>query len=136
LEFDESYNPFWHVNLANHSTLKKTQNASVQMCRSTQKEINSIAILLIGGCCLTIFPDDSGGNPMSSNYQLPDTPGSPGVYIAHAVYGFFLNGGRRCWVVDIGSKEPHDKPLTAALDVFAAINDIAILAAPRLYQRC
>ena len=47
-------------------------------------------------------------------------------YLAHAVYGFFNNGGRRCyvaWVADLdGVKD--------VLDEFAAIDEISIVAAP------
>lgn len=49
--------------------------------------------------------------------------------LAHAVYGFFLNGGRRCWVVDMGIDDASSH-LDAALDVLATIDEIAILAAP------
>ena len=49
--------------------------------------------------------------------------------LAHAVYGFFLNGGRRCWVVDMGVDETAVQ-LEAALDVLATIDEIAIVAAP------
>ncbi|MCB8979398.1 MAG: phage tail sheath family protein [Ardenticatenaceae bacterium] len=49
--------------------------------------------------------------------------------LAHAVYGFFLNGGHRCWVVDMGVAETAVQ-LEAALDVLATIDEIAIVAAP------
>jgi len=48
--------------------------------------------------------------------------------LAHAVYGFFLNGGARCWVAGVNSDEPIDK--MQAIDAFAAIDEIAIVAAP------
>ena len=51
------------------------------------------------------------------------------TYLAHAVHGFFLNGGRRCWVVDMGVEETAVQ-LEAALDKLATIDEIAILAAP------
>lgn len=51
--------------------------------------------------------------------------------LAHAVYGFFLNGGSRCWVVDMGNTKAAPQ-LEAALNVLAAIDEIAILAAPGL----
>lgn len=47
-------------------------------------------------------------------------------YLAHAVYGFFANGGSRChvsWVADEGG-------LDAALLAFEAIEEIALVAAP------
>lgn len=46
--------------------------------------------------------------------------------LAHAVYGFFDNGGTRCYVVRI----IDDLGLEAALTAFGAIDEIAIVAAP------
>lgn len=47
-------------------------------------------------------------------------------HLAHAVYGFFNNGGSRCHVVRIVSAADLDD----ALKAFAAIDEIAIVAAP------
>jgi phage tail sheath protein FI len=46
--------------------------------------------------------------------------------LAHAVYGFFNNGGSRCFVVRITS----DADLGQALRAFAAIDEIALVAMP------
>jgi hypothetical protein len=46
--------------------------------------------------------------------------------LAHAVYGFFSNGGTRCYVVRVAS----ETELRKALDAFAAIDEIAIVAIP------
>ena len=46
--------------------------------------------------------------------------------LAHAVYGFFNNGGTRCYVVRIAS----EVDLSSALSAFAAIDEIAIVAIP------
>ncbi len=46
--------------------------------------------------------------------------------LVHAVYGFFNNGGSRCFVVRITSATDLD----AALSAFAAIDEIALVAAP------
>ena len=46
--------------------------------------------------------------------------------LAHAVYGFFRNGGTRCYVVQIDSEDNID----SALNEFEAIDEIAIVAAP------
>ena len=70
-------------------------------------------------------------------FSAPADPATPDpnwqedewTHLAHAVYGFFLNGGRRCWVVDMGNDDTAVQ-LEAALDVLAAIDEIAILAAP------
>jgi uncharacterized protein len=46
--------------------------------------------------------------------------------LAHAVYGFFDNGGTRCYVVRIADVGGID----AALSAFAAVDEIALVAAP------
>ncbi|MBD2503811.1 phage tail sheath family protein [Anabaena azotica] len=46
--------------------------------------------------------------------------------LAHAVYGFFLNGGTRCYVIRIDKAAS----LPAALNKFAGIDEIAIVAVP------
>jgi phage tail sheath protein FI len=48
-------------------------------------------------------------------------------YLAHAVYGFFNNGGTRCWVTRID--EPGDD-LERALQQLESIDEIAVVAAP------
>jgi phage tail sheath protein FI len=63
--------------------------------------------------------------------------------LAHAVYGFFNNGGSRCWVTRVAAPEPSgDHPdlpdidavapdsITAALGTFKPIDEIAIVAVP------
>lgn len=57
--------------------------------------------------------------------------GSPSVdagylQLAHAVYGFFNNGGSRCYVARITAESDLD----AVLNSFAAIDEIAIVCAP------
>ncbi|RDE52134.1 MAG: phage tail sheath family protein [Candidatus Accumulibacter meliphilus] len=49
-------------------------------------------------------------------------------HLAHAVYGFFNNGGSRCYVVRILAAADLDN----ALKAFAAIDEIALVAAPGL----
>jgi len=48
-------------------------------------------------------------------------------YLAHAVYGFFNNGGTRCWVTRIGAAGDD---LERPLQQFESIDEIAIVAAP------
>jgi phage tail sheath protein FI len=48
--------------------------------------------------------------------------------LAHAVFGFFNNGGSRCYVTRIDDKTQLD----AALATFAAIDEIALVSAPGL----
>lgn len=52
--------------------------------------------------------------------------------LAHAVFGFFLNGGTRCWVVRVAPPESGDADLTNALLALEPIDEIAIIAAPGL----
>lgn len=47
-------------------------------------------------------------------------------YLAHAVYGFFNNGGTRCWIVRVTSADDVD----VALERLGEIDEIAIVAAP------
>jgi phage tail sheath protein FI len=48
--------------------------------------------------------------------------------LSHAVYGFFNNGGTRCFVVRISGTEQLD----AALDALDAVDEVALVAAPGL----
>src|SRR5581483_7022121 len=48
-------------------------------------------------------------------------------YLAQAVFGFFNNGGTRCWVIRIGTGA---NDLTTALTRLEAIDEVAIVAAP------
>ncbi|MBI5656242.1 MAG: phage tail sheath family protein [Geobacter sp.] len=47
-------------------------------------------------------------------------------YLAHAVYGFFNNGGTRCWVTRVTTVDDVDN----AVEQFKDIDEIAVLAAP------
>jgi phage tail sheath protein FI len=49
--------------------------------------------------------------------------------LSHAVYGFFLNGGRRCYVVNVGKGQPITGT-RAGLEVLETIDEVAIVAAP------
>jgi hypothetical protein len=51
--------------------------------------------------------------------QNPENgPFIEGAYLAHAVYGYFLNGGSLCWVVRVGA-EKGAPPARAALPAAA-----------------
>ncbi|MBE9011691.1 phage tail sheath family protein [Pseudanabaenaceae cyanobacterium LEGE 13415] len=50
--------------------------------------------------------------------------------LAHAVFGFFRNGGTLCYVVRVESNAQVD----TALEAFAAIDEIAIVAAPGITE--
>lgn len=51
--------------------------------------------------------------------------------LAHAVYGFFRNGGTRCYVVWVSGQDL----VTKALEKFEAIDEIAIVAAPGITDK-
>ncbi len=40
-------------------------------------------------------------------------PFMEGAYLAHAVYGFFQNGGTLCWVVRVGAEDGGERPRAA-----------------------
>jgi Bacteriophage tail sheath protein len=52
-------------------------------------------------------------------YGDPVTPDNgpfmEGAYLAHSVYGYFMNGGSLCWVVRVGSEENGNSAARAAL---------------------
>lgn len=60
------------------------------------------------------------------------TEGAGSTDLSHAVYGFFLNGGRRCFVVNIGD----DPGLTGSgsrrrgVQLLEPVDEVAIVAAP------
>lgn len=58
--------------------------------------------------------------------------------LAHAVYGFFRNGGSRCYVVRVNRSFQNfsdSAQITNALENFAAIDEIAIVAAPGITDK-
>jgi phage tail sheath protein FI len=54
------------------------------------------------------------------------TAGTP---LSNAVYSFFLNGGSRCWIVNLGDNGPISGR-GRGLDMLAVIDEIAMIAAP------
>ena len=58
--------------------------------------------------------------------------GSKSTPISHAVYGFFQNGGSRCFVVNVGKGGSISSGVSTrvGLDVLEQIDEIAIIAAP------
>jgi hypothetical protein len=61
---------------------------------------------------------------------IPDNAES--TDLSHAVYGFFLNGGRRCYVVNIGSSQSIAGTGTrrSGVQVLEEVDEVAIVAAP------
>lgn len=51
--------------------------------------------------------------------------GAKSTHLSNAVFGFFMNGGTYCYVVNVG-----DGDLAAGLDLLTSYDDIAIVAAP------
>ncbi|HEX4829619.1 MAG TPA: phage tail sheath subtilisin-like domain-containing protein [Trebonia sp.] len=56
-----------------------------------------------------------------------ELPGN--VWLGNAVYGFFNNGGTRCWVASVSAMEAATD-VEDALASFATIDEIALVAAP------
>lgn len=58
--------------------------------------------------------------------------GEHSTSLSHAVYGFFLNGGSRCYVVNVGTNQPISGGgrERRGIDLFEQIDEIAIVAAP------
>src|SRR5262245_9082142 len=74
---------------------------------------------------------DAGGRPAVDANNAPIT--NDNTTLAHAVYGFFNNGGTRCWVTRVAHGADDAATQTAAiaaLAAFDAIDEIAIVAAP------
>ena len=68
---------------------------------------------------------------LTGDSSKPASTGSPSVEasfmsLAHAVYGFFNNGGSRCYVVRVTGVADLDAALTA----LAALDEIALVCAP------
>ncbi|MGK7872174.1 MAG: phage tail sheath family protein [Xenococcaceae cyanobacterium] len=67
-----------------------------------------------------------------SEFAVSDNSTSNSTFLSQAVYGFFLNGGSRCYVVNVG----QDNQLTGngsgreGLALLEEIDEIAIVAAP------
>lgn len=67
--------------------------------------------------------------------QFVDTFGAfmPGAYLAHAVYGYFMNGGGLCYVVRIGSADAEAAAPTPVAEIAARAggNPVTIRALPK-----
>ncbi len=64
----------------------------------------------------------------AAEYAQAAAQKSPSTSLSHAVYGFFQNGGSRCYVVNIGKTK--DASVQAGLDRLKRVDEIAIVAAP------
>jgi len=68
------------------------------------------------------FFEMENGEPTGNGIPLSDEA----LYLSQAVHGFFLNGGSRCYVVNIGASGR----IKEGLDQLARIDEVAIVAAP------
>jgi len=58
-------------------------------------------------------------------------PGTTSTDLSHAVFGFFMNGGQRCFVVNVGPGGAlTGSGRKAGLDLLEAVDEVAIVAAP------
>ena len=71
----------------------------------------------------TLFgdPADPGNGPFAA-----------GAYLAHAVFGFFTNGGQVCWVVRVGDDVEGDLTRRTGLQALAAVDEVTIVCTPDL----
>ncbi len=62
--------------------------------------------------------------------------GKPSTDLSNAVFGFFQNGGSRCYVVNVGRDGSlvGDRRRRQGLDLLEEIDEIAIIAAPGFHQ--
>lgn len=74
----------------------------------------------------TAFGDLVGSETVPATGDASPAVDTGHQHLAHAVYGFFNNGGGRCYVVRILSTADLDD----ALKAFATIDEIALVAAP------
>jgi phage tail sheath protein FI len=72
------------------------------------------------------FADLIGAEKATGTGQAAFTVDQGFVHLAHAVFGFFNNGGSRCWVVRIADAAK----LGDALSALATIDEIAIVCLP------
>jgi hypothetical protein len=73
-----------------------------------------------------LFGDMVGSEDSTATTDTTPTMDAGWQALAHAVYGFFNNGGSRCYVIRITA----DADLGDALKEFAAIDEIALVAVP------
>ncbi len=75
-------------------------------------------------------------NNWSQFMNLFVSEGSKSTPLSHAVYGFFQNGGSRCFVVNVGKGGPiaAGGRNRVGLDVLEQVDEVAIVAAPGYYD--
>ncbi len=77
------------------------------------------------------FGSTDGTAGLSSKLEIEKSRVDENNALAHAVRGFFLNGGTRCWVVSVPTLSGEDVDwVEKALDKLALIDEIALVAIP------
>jgi uncharacterized protein len=71
-------------------------------------------------------------NNWSEFTRIFTTEESQSTHLSHAVFGFFLNGGSRCYVVNIGNSQSitGGGRNRVGLDLLEQVDEVAIVAAP------
>jgi phage tail sheath protein FI len=124
-----------------------TPGVYVEEVPSTSKPIEGVST------SIAAFVGLAPGGPVNKPMRIPNwtqfakiygdpvnTENGPfmeGAYLAHAVYGFFQNGGTLCWIVRVGKADGGDAPVAqAALPAAGdnAVEALRFLAQPGVDQ--
>ena len=77
------------------------------------------------------FPNDARAvNNWSEFLREFSSDGAASTDLSHAVFGFFENGGRRCFVVNVERGQPIAGARTTGLRRLEALDEVAIVASP------
>jgi phage tail sheath protein FI len=82
----------------------------------------------------TAYPQAAAGTPVATNSWMEFTQNFGAIqtanqYLAQAVFGFFNNGGTRCWVTRISATLTLDL-IDTALTQLESIDEVAVVAVP------
>jgi phage tail sheath protein FI len=73
-------------------------------------------------------------NQFQGTFGDPAQPGNgpfaDGAYLAHAVFGFFANGGQVCWVVRVEDDLVGDPARRTGLEALAAVDELTMVCVP------
>lgn len=61
--------------------------------------------------------------------------GAPESYMAHAIRGFFVNGGRHCYVVPLADGDEPQKALADGLEHLSRLDAVDLVCAPDIMSR-
>ena len=102
------------------------QSKSSKLVEFTVPAAAKVPVLITNWTQFTRTFGDLVGDPTKAAAAGNPTVDPGYQRLAHAVYGFFNNGGSRCFVVRITAEADLD----AALNALAAIDDISLVCAP------